>query len=83
MGIPLDEVDAGTRASMNGEVAQNVTLASWIRTRPAEEQNRLLGRGIARRVRSGSITIDELNDATRARFGEPLTLTEVIAREAN
>ena len=83
MGIPLDEVDEGTRASMNGEVAANLTLANWVKGRPAGEQNRLLGRGIAERVRAGSITVDELFAATRARFGRPLTLKEVLDRDSN
>lgn len=43
LGIDLEEAPAGTRASMNGQVADTETYGSWLAKQPASFQRDILG----------------------------------------
>ena len=44
LGIDVDEMDAGTRASMDGQVRQLTTnYAQWLERQPYERQIKVLG----------------------------------------
>jgi SPP1 gp7 family putative phage head morphogenesis protein len=71
LGIDLDEASEGTRASMNGQVAEKTTYGAWLKKQPASVQKDVLGKkryqmfkeggGIDRFVQDGRVlTLDEL-----------------------
>jgi hypothetical protein len=78
MGIDRDEVPAGTRASMNGQVAATETYGEWLRKQPAAVQEEALGKAKARLFRDGGLTVDRFAAPT----GRAYTLDELRAREA-
>jgi SPP1 gp7 family putative phage head morphogenesis protein len=78
MGIDRDEVPAGTRASMNGQVAATETYGEWLRKQPAAVQEEALGKAKARLFRDGGLTADRFAAPT----GRAYTLDELRAREA-
>jgi SPP1 gp7 family putative phage head morphogenesis protein len=45
LGIDADDIDAGTRASMNGQVPRNLTWDQWLRSQPESVQREALGPG--------------------------------------
>ena len=76
MGINADEMDAGTRASMNGQVASATDYQSWFKSRTQAQQDDILGKGKAQLWRNGKITMqDLLNQA-----GRPMTLSQLQAK---
>ena len=76
LGINRDEVPAGTRASMDGQVAADLSFADWLKRKPQSFQDDLLGPGRADLWRDGKITLQQLLDAT----GRELTLDELHKR---
>lgn len=73
MGIPVDEMDAGTRASMDGQVPGDTTYAGWLARQSPERQKQVLGTQRAELVQAGKLKIPELyNDK-----GEFLTLAQL------
>jgi SPP1 gp7 family putative phage head morphogenesis protein len=78
MGIDADEANAGTRASMNGQVPASETYDSWLRKQPVEFQNEVLGATKAKLFRAG-LTMDRFVN----RAGDELTLDELRRKEAD
>lgn len=76
LGIDLDDLPPGTRASMDGQVAADTTFEAWLSRRSKVEQDAALGAGRADLWRSGAITFRQLLDAN----GRELTLEELRAR---
>lgn len=76
LGLDRDEVAAGTRASMDGQVAADITFADWLRSKPPAFADDLLGKGRAEMWRDGKITLQQLLDGT----GRELTLEELQRR---
>jgi SPP1 gp7 family putative phage head morphogenesis protein len=66
LGFDVNELDAGTRASMNGQVPAATTFGSWITRQPADVQDEVLGKRRAAALRSGT-PFGELFD-TRGRL---------------
>lgn len=77
MGIPLDEMPAGTRASMNGQVPATTTYPEWLRQQPKEVVYEVLGKGKGDLFLSGKVPIDRFVDAR----GQSLSLKAVARRE--
>lgn len=72
LGIDIDEVPDGTRASMTGQVSDK-TFGDWLKRQPAERVEEVLGKGRADLYQRGVITFQQLTDGN----GAPLTLKEL------
>ena len=78
LGVDLDEVPAGTRASMNGQVPATQTYESWLRKQSADTQDDVLGVTKGALFRRGGLKIrDFVNNA-----GKEYTLDELRKVEA-
>lgn len=62
LGIPLGEAPTGTRASMDGQVAADLRYADWLKSRPKEFQDEVLGKTRADLWRSGAVPMDKFVD---------------------
>lgn len=71
------EGDAGARASMNGQVAGDMTYSAWLRRQPVSVQNEVLGVKRAKLFRRGEIDADRFIDRT----GREYSLEELRERE--
>ncbi|RYG14065.1 MAG: hypothetical protein EON92_03450 [Burkholderiales bacterium] len=69
----------GTRSSVTGPVPDTVTYSDWLKTRPASEQDEVLGKGKADLFRQDRITLADLYSAR----GEPLTLEQLRRKLGN
>lgn len=79
LGIDLKQAKSGTRASMNGQVADDLDYSGWLRKQPVEFQEDVLGARKARLFRDGGLTMDRfVNHA-----GREYTLDELKRREAS
>lgn len=76
LGIDASEAPPGTRASMNGQVADTTTYPAWLKRQSAEVQNEALGTSRAKLFRSGQL---KLNDFVN-RENRQLTLKELEAK---
>jgi hypothetical protein len=78
LGLDVDEVPAGTRASMNGQVPATQTYEQWLRRQSAEVQDDVLGVTKGALFRRGGLKIrDFINNA-----GKEYTLDELRKVEA-
>lgn len=76
LGIMAAETSPGTRASMDGQVAADISFSDWLKSKPIAFQDDLLGPARARLFRDGSLTVDRFADAK----GRPLTLAQLRAK---
>lgn len=79
MGIDLDELPPGTRASMNGQVPDDLTYNQWLKKQPVDIQNEALGPRRAQLFRKGDLPISKFVN----RRNRVLTLKEIEAREGD
>ena len=77
LGINLDEAPAGTRASMDGQVAETETYQTWLKKKPAEFQNEVLGPNRAKLFRDG-MPLDRFVDQS----GHEYTLKQLKTKDA-
>ena len=70
LGVDLDEIPPSTRASMDGQVAEDLSFDDWLSKKPKAFQDKMLGPGRAQLYRDGKITLTDLVDLR----GNPLTL---------
>ena len=75
LGVDIDEIPPSTRASMDGQVAEDLSFDDWLDGKDAAFQDKMLGKGRAKLYRSGKITLTDLVD----QHGNPLTLEELEA----
>lgn len=73
MGIDPEGIPAQTRASMDGQVAADLTFADFLKSKPPEFADEMLGKGRAQLWRDGKITLSQLLDQR----GNPLTLAQL------
>lgn len=74
LGIPdLPDYPKGTRASMDGQVAGDLTYEEWLKTKPESFQRKVLGRGRYELWKDGQLSLTQLVDPT----GRALTLKEL------
>lgn len=78
LGIDMDEVEPGTRASMDGQVPEQTTYADWIKRQSAARQDDILGPVRGKLLRDGGLTLDRFAD-DRGRW---LTLDQLRERDA-
>lgn len=78
LGIDEDEVPETTRASMDGQVAADMSFEQWLRKQSVERQNLVLGDGKAALWRSGKISFRDLLDQN----GRPLTTEQLREKYA-
>ncbi len=76
LGIDVANLPPGTRASMNGQVAADLTFEAWLQKRGQAEQDAVLGAGRAQLWRDGRVSFRDLLDQN----GRPLTLDELRQR---
>ncbi|WP_203546610.1 phage minor head protein [Dyella caseinilytica] len=76
LGIPADEMPAGTRASMDGQVPAEQTYAEWFAKQSAGRQDDILGPERAAMYRSGKVSFDKFYSAK----GTFLTLDQLEVR---
>jgi len=57
LGIPIDEIPPGTRASMDGQVPADMTFSKWLRSKPAAMQDDILGAARGRLFRANNIDV--------------------------
>lgn len=76
LGIDVDELPPGARASMDGEVAADTKFEDWLGGKSRAFQDDSLGPGRAQLWRDGKITFRELVDGN----GRELTLEQLRAR---
>ena len=78
LGIPGKDLTDTTRASMNGQVAADMTYSDWLRKQPVSVQDDVLGPSKASLFRKGEIDLDRfVNDK-----GSELTLDQLRKQEA-
>lgn len=77
LGIDVDELDAGTRASMNGQVADTITYNEWLKTQPRGVVVDALGETRAKLFIDGNLDVSAFTTDRR----RELTLTEIRQRE--
>ncbi len=73
LGIAGDEVSPTTRASMDGQVPQEITFNQFLRGKSRTFQNEMLGAGKARLWRGNRISLTQLVDMR----GNPMTLGQL------
>ncbi|MDF1685353.1 MAG: minor capsid protein [Parvibaculaceae bacterium] len=78
MGISLKEAPAGTRASINGQVPEDMTYGQWLKRQPIEVQEDVLGVAKAKLFRDGGVGVDRFVDTS----GHEYTLDELRSRDA-
>lgn len=78
LGLDIDEVPAGTRASMNGQVPGEQTYPAWLKQQPREIVVEALGPTKAKLFLDGGLKIDRFVDPT----GQAFTIDELRQREA-
>lgn len=76
MGIDRDNFQQTTRASMDGQVAADITFDEFLKGKPKEFADKMLGKGRAELWREGKITLSELLNQK----GQPLTLAQLAAK---
>lgn len=77
LGIDADELDAGTRSSMDGQIPAETTYQQWLKGKPASFQDDILGPTRGRLFRDGGLTLDRFVD----RAGKEYTLDELKDRD--
>lgn len=78
LGVPIDELPPGERASMDGTTPGDTTFAEWIRKQSAARQDEVLGPTRGALMRRGGLELSNFyNDK-----GRSLTLDELRAKDA-
>ena len=60
LGIDIDEMDEGTRASMDGQVPAKTTYLEWLRRQSSQRQDQVLGAERGRMFRAGEIDLGDM-----------------------
>lgn len=79
LGIDADELSAGTRASMDGQVPADTTYAEWLARQSAERQDEILGVTRGKMFRAGGLKLDRFYD-DRGRWLSLAQLREALTR---
>jgi hypothetical protein len=72
----LDEVPQSTQASMDGQVAGNLTYEDWLKTKPEAFQREVLGPSKYQLWKEGKLSLAEMVDQS----GNPLTVEQLKAK---
>lgn len=78
LGINMDEISPGSRASMDGQVASATTYGEWLARQSAARQDEVLGPARGKLLRDGGVGFDKFfNDK-----GKFLTLDDLAKMDA-
>lgn len=77
LGLTKEEIGKGTQASMDGYVADDVTYSDWLRNKPAEFQDEVLGPTRGKLFRDGKVDIDKFTNDK----GKVYTLDQLKQRD--
>ncbi len=77
LGIPIDEMTPGQRASMDGQVPATTTYSDWLSRQSDERKAEVLGPTRYQMLKDGKITMDDFYSPT----GEWLTLEQIRQRD--
>lgn len=78
LGIDVDQLPPGTRASMDGQVPSGLGYNEWLNRQSAERQDEALGPTRAALFRRGGLRVDQFTDFR----GGIYTLDQLRKREA-
>lgn len=78
LGLKKSEIEPGTQASMDGQIAADVSFSKWLRGKPASFQDEVLGPERGKLFRAGRVDIDRFTDSK----GRVYTLDELRKRDA-
>lgn len=78
LGYNVKDLPKSTRASMNGQAAEDLTYGDWLAKQPAGFQDDVLGDTKGKLFRKGGLTVDRFVD----RAGNELTLDQLKKRES-
>lgn len=78
LGIDADELSPSTRASMDGQVAQDLTYEEWLRKKSISFQEEVLGKTKAKLFRDGGLSLDRFSNNQ----GNSYTLEQLKIRDA-
>lgn len=78
LGFDVDDAPEGTRASMNGQVAESTTYSDWLKRQPASVQDEALGKTKGALFRRGGLPLEKFTDRT----GAELNLDQLRERYA-
>ncbi len=78
LGIPLDELSPGTRASMGGQVPVDLSYGEWLKKQSATRQDDVLGATKGALFRRGELPIERFADSK----GRELSIAELRQRDA-
>lgn len=70
----FENLPESTQASMDGQVAGNLTYNDWLKKKPAKEQMEILGKSKYEIFKSGNLTLRDLVDQ---QSGRPLKVAEL------
>lgn len=76
LGIDMDDIPAGTRASMDGQVPADTTYGQWLGRQSAARQDDILGPERGALLRAGKVSFERFYD-DKGRF---LTLEQLLAK---
>lgn len=79
LGLSASEIDPGTRSAMDGQLPATTTYQSWLKSKPAEFQDDILGPTKGKLFRDGGMTLDRFVD----RSGKPFTIEDLRKRDAD
>ena len=77
LGLSPDEIDKGTQASMDGQVAADLNYSDWLRGKPAAFQDEVLGPTRGKLFRDGKVDIDRFTNDK----GKVYTLEQLQQRD--
>lgn len=80
LGMVADEMPPGTRASMSGQVPDDLTYNNWLKTQSAGFQNDVLGKTRAQLFREGGLSMDRFVDL---KTNHVFTLDDLRRRESD
>ena len=78
--------DAGTRASKGAKGGQQTTAKTyyeWLERQPKFFQQDVLGKAKTELFRKGGLSSEKFRKLTSDKFGQPLTLDEIKAKDAD
>lgn len=78
MGLNIDELPEGTRSSLDGQIPAETTYQEWLKNKPVEFQNEVLGKTKAQLFRKGDLPLDRFVN----RQGYEYTIEQLRARDA-
>jgi hypothetical protein len=79
LGIDEDELPPGTRASIDGQVPEDMTYGEWLRKRSRAEVEDIMGKTKAKLFLDGNLPLDRFV----SRQGDELTIAELKKRDAD